>query len=275
MADAMDWKGSAGESWAAEWRRTDRSFGGLTEQLLRHTRDFAFNSVLDIGCGAGELSLAVARGRPEVAVVGVDISPDLVEAARERGQNLVNVSFELGDASRWRPEPEFQPDLLISRHGVMFFDDPVAAFAHLAGISAPNAGMVFSCFRGPAERNEIFSGIRGLLPAPDSPPDPHAPGPMAFADADRLRGILTQAGWGSIQFEPVDFAMVVGAGADPIEDAVEYFRAIGPVAQAAARMSAQEQAEFVGKLRAWLETRNIGGMIALGAIAWIVKARRT
>jgi hypothetical protein len=69
--------------------------------------------------------------------------------------------------------------------------------------------------------------------------------------------------------------MVVGAGADPIEDAVEYFRAIGPVAQAAARMSAQEQAEFVGKLRAWLETRNIGGMIALGAIAWIVKARRT
>lgn len=274
MADAMDWKGSAGESWAAEWRRTDRSFGGLTEQLLRHTRDFAFNNVLDIGCGAGELSLAVARGRPEVAVVGVDISTDLIETARARGKNLVNVNFELGDASRWRPAPEFQPDLLISRHGVMFFDDPVGAFANLAAISAPNAGMVFSCFRGPADRNEIFSGIRGLLPAPDGPPDPHAPGPMAFADAERVRDILTRAGWGSVHFEPVDFAMVVGAGDDPVEDAVEYFGAVGPVAQAAARMSAQEKEEFGAKLRAWLATRNIGGMIALGAIAWIVTARR-
>ena len=93
-----EWQGRTGQSWADEWRRTDRSFGMLTERLLQRTREFRFNEVVDVGCGAGELSLAVARGRPGVQVTGVDVSPPLVAAARERGENLANVAFEVADA---------------------------------------------------------------------------------------------------------------------------------------------------------------------------------
>src|SRR5688572_2116895 len=127
MVDASEWLGRTGDSWASEWRRTDRSFGPLTERLLQRSRDFSFSSVLDVGCGAGELSLALARGRPHTTVTGVDISPQLVEVAHQRGAHLANVSFELADAAAWVPTGP-APDLVISRHGVMFFGDPGAAF---------------------------------------------------------------------------------------------------------------------------------------------------
>lgn len=273
MSRALDWEGQAGESWAAEWRRTDRSWGGLTERLLRATREFSFSSVLDIGCGAGELSLAIARGRPGVNVVGVDISPQLIEVARDRGRNLSNAAFTLGDASRWAPQGDFRPDLLISRHGVMFFAEPVPAFAHLAAISAPGAGLLFTCFRSPAV-NEIFTAVASLLPPPETPPDPDAPGPMAFADPDRVRGILTSAGWTDVHLDPFDFAMVVGSGEDPVSDAVAYFSTIGPVASAMATMSDDERAAFRQKLRGFVAAREIDGIIAFAAGAWVVTARR-
>jgi SAM-dependent methyltransferase len=273
MTSASDWEGRTGESWAAEWRRTDRSWSGLTDQILRHTRDFSFETVLDIGCGAGELSLAIARGRPGATVIGLDISAPLIAAAQERGRNLANVGFEAGDASTWTPPANFAPDFLISRHGVMFFDDPVAAFAHLAQISAPGAGLLFSCFRGPSE-NEFFTGPGSLLPPPASRPDPHAPGPMAFADPERVRGILNRAGWGAVDFLPVDFAMVVGTGDDALDDAVAYFSSIGPLAAAAGEMPPAERAALFARLRAWLAPRDVDGLIALGAAAWIVTARR-
>src|SRR5690606_36416796 len=81
---AGEWQGQTGQSWASEWRRTDRSFGMLTERLLQRSRDFGFSSALDIGCGAGELALAIGRGRPHCQVTGLDISPQLIEVARER-----------------------------------------------------------------------------------------------------------------------------------------------------------------------------------------------
>lgn len=273
MAQAFEWTGSAGDAWASEWRRTDRSFGGLTDRLLQRTRDFKFNSVLDIGCGAGELSLAIARGRPSARVVGVDISPQLIATSRSRGERLVNAEFACSDAATWKPENGFRPDLLVSRHGVMFFDDPVAAFANLAALAAPGASMLFSCFRGPAE-NEIFTGIGSLLPPPETTPDPLAPGPMAFADPDRVRAILTAGGWTDVQLEPFDFAMVVGAGEDPVPDAVAYFMAIGPAASRAAEMSDDERNEFLSRLRSFVASKEVDGIVALGAAAWIVSARK-
>ncbi|WEK47332.1 MAG: methyltransferase domain-containing protein [Candidatus Andeanibacterium colombiense] len=273
MTKANDWEGRTGESWAAEWRRTDRSWSGLTEQLLGRTRDFTFSSVLDIGCGAGELSLAIARGRPTARVIGLDISAPLVEAARERGRNLTNAAFDTGDAARWIPPEDFAPDLLVSRHGVMFFDDPAGAFAHLAQIAAPGAGLLFSCFRGPTE-NEFFTGPGSLLPRPATPRDPHAPGPMAFADPERVRGILAQAGWHAADFAPVDFAMVVGAGENALDDALAYFASIGPLAAAAAELTPAERDDLFVRLRAWLAPRQVDDLVALGAAAWIVTARR-
>jgi SAM-dependent methyltransferase len=273
MSRTFDWAGDAGEKWAAEWRRTDRSFAGLTDRLLAKTREFSFNDVLDVGCGAGELSLAIARGRRNANIVGVDISPQLVEVARGRAENFSHVSFELGDASHWKPASGFTPDLLVSRHGVMFFDDPVAAFAHLAELSAPGAGLLFSCFRGPAD-NEVFTGIGSLLPPPETPPDPEAPGPMAFANPDRVRSILSQAGWTGINLEPFDFAMVAGVGENAVGDAMEYFMAIGPAANALAAMDGALRAATLEKMRIYLAGKAVRNIVALGAGAWIVTARR-
>jgi SAM-dependent methyltransferase len=273
MTGANEWQGRVGESWAGQWRRTDRSFAPLTERLLLRSREFAFTSALDIGCGAGELSLAIARGRPQCRVLGVDISPDLVGVAHERGANLANVSFEVGDAAAWRPAPGFAPELLVSRHGVMFFDDPRGAFAHLAQIAAPGAALMFSCFRQPAQ-NPFFTDVARLLPEPPAPADPHAPGPFAFADPAHVEAILTDAGWQGVVFDPFDLAMVVGAGANPVEDAVGYFSTIGPAARAAADLPPDARERLLEGVRNLARRHALDGMVALRAATWIVSARK-
>jgi SAM-dependent methyltransferase len=273
MTDANEWLGRTGQSWAEQWRRTDRSFGPLTEHLLARTRGFAFDAVLDVGCGAGELSLALARGRPHVAVTGLDIAPQLIDVARERGEYLPNVSFEAGDAAVWQPHDGLVPDLLISRHGVMFFDDPIAAFTHLGSIAAPDAALLFSCFRDRSE-NPFFTEAARLLPVPEPSPPPGAPGPFAFADRDHVAGILESAGWSSIAFEPFDFAMIAGGGEDPVTDAVEYFSVIGPAARAASELAPDQRARFLDRLGE-LARRNVyEGLVSLRAAVWIVTARK-
>jgi SAM-dependent methyltransferase len=274
MTSKEDWQGKSGESWAAEWKRTDRSFGGLTERLLARTREFPFRHALDIGCGAGELALALARGHPHERIVGVDVSPGLVETARERAGNLSNVEFELADAAQWRPADEFAPQLLISRHGVMFFADPPAAFANLASVAADDAALMFSCFRDRAE-NPFFTEIGALLPAPAEPPDPYAPGPFAFAEREHVAAILGDAGWDSIAFEPFDFAMVAGAGEDPVDDAMGYFTRIGPAAAAMREMDDASRGETLAAIRGLMENNCRDGVVALRAACWIVTARRT
>lgn len=272
MTEANDWRGQTGDSWAAHWRRTDRSFGHLTEHLLERSRAMAFHSVLDIGCGAGELSLALARSRPHVQVIGIDIAPQLIAAARERAANRPNVAFELADAAAWRPAAG-APEFLVSRHGVMFFDDPAGAFGHLANLAAPGARLLFSCFRAPDE-NPFFSEVGRLLPAETAPGDPHAPGPFAFADRGRVLDILGSAGWGEVACEPYDFAMIAGAGPDPVADAVEYFTVIGPAARAIRSMEPADRATMLDRVREVAERHHRDGLVALRAAAWIVTARR-
>ena len=273
MVNKSEWQGSSGETWAAEWRRTDRSFSHLTERLLQCTRDFSFRNVLDVGCGAGELALAIARGRPDVTVTGVDVSPQLVAVAQERGAHLANLSFELADAAQWRCAQQPGPDLLVSRHGVMFFDDPPSAFANLAKQATTPASLLFSCFRAPSE-NPFFTEVLRLLPVAPPPADPDAPGPFAFADQDRVIPILRVGGWENIAFEQVDFPMIVGAGDDPVDEAVSYFARIGPAARAAAEMDAGARERFFGRIRD-LASRNCrDGMVTLPAAAWIVSATK-
>ncbi|KRA83054.1 class I SAM-dependent methyltransferase [Altererythrobacter sp. Root672] len=268
-----EWQGRTGDSWAAEWKRTDRSFGVLTERLLHRARDPASDTVLDIGCGAGELSLALARTRPDARITGIDISPQLLEIARDRARNLRNAAFELADAAAWQPGESLAPDLLVSRHGVMFFDDPVAAFTHLAEIAAPNAGLLFSCFRT-WEENPVFRSVTRLLPIEVPPPAPGAPGPFAFSDRTYVEGILTAAGWRDIAFEPYDFAMVVGAGPDPVEDAASYFTAIGGAARAARELTPEARESFINRVRDLARANLREGIVSLRAGAWIVTARR-
>ncbi len=276
MTDRSEWQGATGDAWATEWQRTDRSFTHLTRRLLERIGEAAFARALDIGCGAGEFTLAIARASPGARVIGVDISPRLLEAARQRGAaaGIANAEFVLADAAGWRPPADFAPELLVSRHGVMFFDDPPAAFANLARLAAPGGALVFSCFRKVAE-NPFFAEVAALLPPGDGPPpDPHAPGPFAFAEPGHVEGILDAGGWTGVAFEAVDFPMIAGTGADPLGEAMAYLSAIGPAARAARTLDDGARAQFLERLRALVEAHTSAGEVTLGAAAWIVTATR-
>ena len=273
MAEKLEWLEQTGENWAAMYEKTDRSLTALTQRLLERIGEYAGEAVLDVGCGAGQLSLAISRARPHAKVVGLDISPALVETATMRARERDNVTFTQGDAAQARVAG-FTPDLVVSRHGVMFFPDPTAAFAHIRAATRPGAGLVFSCFRSPGENRWMVESAR-MAPGAENapPPDPNAPGPFAFANPQRVEDLLGAAGWSQFQFEPLDFAFVAGVGDDPVEDAMWLFTHIGPAARAAGALDAAEREPFLRRFRAWAEEHREGDLVAFPASVWIVSAR--
>lgn len=273
VTGAGEWTGRVGGVWAEEWKRTDRSFAHLTDRLLDSTALENFSHALDIGCGAGEISIALASRDFGAAITGLDISPALLSIARERGAGLPNIGFHHADAATWHPDkPEAAPDLLISRHGVMFFGDPIAAFAHLRSVVSDQASLRFSCFRA-RDANGWAGLLQGVLPVQPTTPDPHAPGPFAFGNEDRVSMILRDAGWKDIAFEPLDYAMIAGNGEDALEEAVAYFLRIGPAASAITALEGAARERAIANLRAMLADHRKQDRIALPAAAWIVTAR--
>ena len=273
MTGASEWTGRVGGTWAREWEHTDRSFGSLTARLLDPVAMGDIFSALDIGCGAGEVAIALAARHSGAAITGLDISQDLLRVARERGSAFGNLAFREGDAARWTPDGSADaPDLLISRHGVMFFDDPIGAFSHLRTIAAKRARLRFSCFRERAE-NEWVSLLQSITPSNSPPSDPHAPGPFAFGEEKRVREILSAAGWRDVALEPYDYAMVAGEGEDALNQAVAYFQRIGPAAAAIADLTGAAHKQAIEDLRAMLADHLSQDRVALPASAWIVTAR--
>jgi SAM-dependent methyltransferase len=275
MTEGNEWIGRVGTSWSEEWRRTDRSFGELTARLLDETQIRDFEAALDIGCGAGEVSCALALAHPASQVLGLDISPTLIAVARRRGDGIANLHFAEGDAAQWVHERGHRPQLLISRHGVMFFADPPAAFAHLREQAAPEARLRFSCFR-PLADNPWARALRSVVGGPAVPADPEAPGPFAFGDAARVERILGAAGWTDIGFEAVGYPMIAseeGANRETaLDDAVSYFLRIGPSARAIAELSPDERAPAKARLRELLAGHYDGTRVTMPAAAWIVTA---
>ncbi|WP_195908567.1 trans-aconitate 2-methyltransferase [Novosphingobium sp. Gsoil 351] len=241
--------------------------------MLRSIAALPGRDIVDIGCGAGEVSLAVAAARPGARVLGIDISADLVATATIRSQGHANCAFALADASTWQPD-RGEPDLYISRHGVMFFADPPGAFAHLARVAADDAQLCFSCFRSPRE-NEWASALGELIGGGGlAPGDPHAPGPFAFADRDYVARLLGGAGWRDIEFAPVDYRYLAGSGSDPVDDALGFFMRIGPAARALRELPEAERAPVVARIERFLSERSAHGEVAFPAAAWIVTASK-
>ena len=278
LTNAADWSARVGGVWAAEWRRTDRSFAGLSRHLDAAILAAApvSGTVLDVGCGAGATSLALAAAAPHLRIVGVDVAPDLVAIARSRASTAVPegaaVCFLLADISAGLPAMP-PPGLIMSRHGVMFFDDPVATFSMLAAAAAPAANLVFSCFRETALNpwaSDLVASVTGMTPPASSG---YAPGPFAFADPVSVRSILEDAGWCDVGVAAVDYRYVAGAGADPLADAVAFLGRIGPIARALHDVDPAERPRLLDKLSLTLQKHRDEDEIAFPAAAWIWRAR--
>lgn len=273
MTQGNDWQGRVGDNWALEHARTDRSLEAVNAALLERTDRVAPEAarILDIGCGAGATSVALARRYPYANVRGVDLSQSLIDAAKARPETPTNLSFTQGDASLWSGG-DFRPDLLVSRHGVMFFDDPVAAFHNLARAADEDARLVFSCFRDRTENGWASELAEILPPSPAVPLT--APGPFAFADVSHVTDILEAAGWQDIRFEPLDFAYVAGGGDDPVADAVSFFCRIGPAASAIAALDGKDRAAMLDRLTILAQDHLTDNNVTFSAAAWIVSACR-
>lgn len=268
---ASDWAGAIGETWAEEWVRTDRTFApvdaALVAAIAALLKGVAAPRILDVGCGAGQTSLSLAGALPGAHVTGIDLSPALVAAAQARAGRSPRCRFVTADASVWVDERGF--DLIASRHGVMFFDDPVAALAHIRTRATPDAPLLFSCFRAPA-LNAWASGLAKLIGGPA--PDPDAPGPFAFADETRVAALLTAAGWRDPQASPLDFGYVAGAGDDPAADAIGFFQRIGPTAFAMRTAEGADRQRLRDGLDALVRDHLTDGHVVFPAAAWIWSA---
>ena len=269
--EQAEWAGPIGDVWAEEWRRTDRSFAGLAPALnaaLLAASEGA-KRIVDVGCGAGATSIATATALPSAQVTGLDISPGLIAIARERAGSIANLSFAVGDApsaiSGLAPV-----DLIVSRHGVMFFDDPVAAFAAFRYAMKPGGRLVFSCFRSPC-----LNAWASWFSDGAEPPAPGigAPGPFAFADEAAVAGMLAAAGWADAACEAVDYPYRAGEGEDPVADAVGFFTRIGPTARALRDASPAKQAMMLDRLQGMMAKQLKQGAVDFDAAAWIWTAR--
>ncbi len=276
MTTAYDWTGRIGDVWAAEWRRTDRSFTNLTPHLNAAILSAATpqtRKIIDVGCGAGATAIATAQALPTAQITGIDLSPNLIEIAKHRAKTAFNARFECADITA--AAPNHAPiDLYVSRHGVMFFADPVAAFTNLAEAAAPDATLVFSCFADRAANRwatEIITATGGNADAPATT----APGPFAFADPTYVASILEKSGWYVASPQRVEFAYRAGEGADPVADAVDYFSRIGPAASAIRDAAPEERENHIARLTQVCDRYRSGDTVEFPAAAWIWTARKS
>ena len=209
-AQVAYWNETAGRTWADFQDPIDRQIRPLGLAAMQRLAPAPGEQVVDVGCGCGDTSLELARRvGPEGGVLGLDISAPMLEVARGRAEaaGAHNLTFREADAQT-AALPGGR-DAVFSRFGVMFFADPEAAFANLRRSLRPGGRLAFVCWRPLPENLWIHlpaEAAAGLVP-PAPPPEPGTPGPFAFADPDRVRRILAEAGFTGIEISPHDEAI--------------------------------------------------------------------
>ena len=269
------WNSEAGPRWVAMQERMDGMLAPLMNAALDRARPAVGETVLDVGCGCGATLLALAdQVGPDGSVMGVDISAPMLDRARERVRDsaIRNVRLMLSDAAVHAFEPGVF-DLAFSRFGVMFFDSPESAFANIRSALAATGRLAFVCWAPPRDNPWLTVPLTAarphLPPQPES--DPTAPGPFAFADPDRVSGILTRAGYSAIEITRHDTSIRI-CGPGEAERAAHFAMESGPVGRA---MAGADPAARVAAVQAILtEFRRLEGPggIAMPGSVWLVSA---
>ena len=270
------WNETAAPKWIEYQTVLDAQLEELSGKVIERARLSAGERVLDVGCGCGTTSRALAaRVGPSGSVHGVDVSaPMLARAAEQaRAAGLGNVRFTNADAQTHPFEPA-SADVLFSRFGVMFFIDPPAAFTNLHRALRPGGRTAFVCWQPLAENPWLLIPLATAaqhiqLPPP---PAPGAPGPFAFADPERVRGILGQAGFQEPQFEDVRVTLGVGGGG--LDQAVHFLlEGVGPASAALREADPALRPKVYAAVREALAPYETPAGIRMPAAAWIVTAR--
>ncbi|MBL8772249.1 MAG: methyltransferase domain-containing protein [Phenylobacterium sp.] len=269
QADA--WNDASGRAWAEMQDMLDRMLAPFEATLTQAAFPGAGRRVVDIGCGAGATTLAMARRLgPDGLITGVDISGPLVAVARARADaEGLRAGFIQADAQTHAFEAGTF-DAAISRFGVMFFDDPVAAFANIRRALRPGGTLTFEAWRSPMENGFMVSAAMAAAPFLPAmkPPAPDAPGQFGFADGARVRRILDAAGWRDVEVAPLDMPCEV-----PEADLMAYATRLGPAGAALKDADAATRAKVTEALMAAFRPFVRDGAARYTAACWLVTAR--
>ncbi|MDP5070647.1 MAG: methyltransferase domain-containing protein [Congregibacter sp.] len=202
------WNGDAGRKWAQRDAMMARMLAPVAEALMEHAQIDDARAVLDVGCGGGSETLMLAeRLGADACVLGVDVSAPLLEVARAHLASVGDVGKGVGFVQADASSHDFgtqQFDLLFSRFGVMFFEEPGQAFAHLRKAMQAKGRLAFACWQSLSNNPWTalpLTAALSVLPSPPKP-KPRSPGPFAFAEPDYIHSLLQDAGWRNVQVTP-------------------------------------------------------------------------
>lgn len=269
-----EWNGALGQRWIAMQQEIDRIVVPFGDAALKAAAPQPGERVIDIGCGCGDTSIEIARLVGAAgAVLGIDVSQPMLEVARSRGAlaNCAHLDFRDGDASEAGLPANI--DLLFSRFGVMFFSQPSPALGHLRKSLRRGGRCVFVCWRAPRDNAWAMtplSAARKAMGVTPAPADPDAPGPFAFADEERLRAILSGAGFGALDVQRFDAALSLGATP---RSAAEGVVQVGPVSRFVREVGVEHLPIILDAVeRALAPLAAPDGHVSLNGSTWIVSA---
>lgn len=268
---AMLWKGLGGSAWVELQELLDGMFKPLEDLLVEGVTQGSGGRVLDVGCGAGATTLAVARrlganGR----CTGIDISDVMVAAGRLRAEREgTPAHFICADAQTYAFEPA-SFDTIISRFGVMFFDDAVQAFGNLRRAAREGAGLRLIVPRSAEENSFMTTAERAAAPYLPSLPErrPDAPGQFAFADRRRIFDILQESRWADIEIQPIDAGCTF-----PEADLVRFFTRLGPLGRVLHEADDPTRARVIEAVRTAFDPYVHGAEVRFAGACWLVGAR--
>jgi SAM-dependent methyltransferase len=270
-----DWGAARGEKWLAELAGMEAMLAPVDEPLLAALKLDAPYRVVDVGCGGGGTAFEILRRAPAGSVVhGVDISPALVEVARERaGREARAIAFQIADMATAAPDLPY--DRMVSRFGVLFFDRPQAAFANLVRWLAPGGRFAFAAWGPPSENPWMTTArevVAGIVDVP--PPEPDAPGAFRYADADSLLALLDRAGFGDLQVRDWRGPLPIGGGLASAEAARFALAAFSSFGELLARAGAEAHADARRSLTARYSRHEASGAVRMDACVRIFTGAR-